>query len=69
MPTEFRDIIDGWKNLIFHKPEIEKLAHNRAIICANCEYSNLGLCTKCNCPLITKCRAKKNTCPTNKWPE
>ena len=73
MPTEFRDIIDGWKHLIFHDPNREKLAHNRAIICSVCEYSKLGFCTKCDtgipCPLVTKCRSKKNLCPTNKWPE
>jgi len=35
--SKINNIISGWKNYIFHKPEIEQIANDRAEHCAKCD--------------------------------
>jgi hypothetical protein len=60
-------IYDGWGNLIFPSPEVEKLAKTRADICASCDDNKNNICGKCGCYIPAKCRAREDKCPVNKW--
>lgn len=64
---KYREITEGWKNLAFENPEVEKIAKDRATICADCPFSSIGLCTKCGCPLKAKTRSLQSKCPEGKW--
>lgn len=65
------EILDGWKHFLIRTPVTEKVAKERARICASCEYSgevihnNLHVkgCTECGCPLAFKTRSMKSSCP------
>lgn len=72
-------ITQGWTNLIWENPEIEKIAHKRAEICATsgengnpCErliaVKKRGiLCGKCYCLIEAKVRTPGERCPIGKW--
>ena len=64
---KLKNIIEGWKNLIWLDPRIEKLAITRAGICADCESNKLSICIKCNCWIPAKVRAITEKCPIAKW--
>lgn len=64
---KFREITEGWKNVAFENPEVEKIANDRATICAGCPFSKAGICTKCGCPLKAKTRSIQSKCPEGKW--
>lgn len=36
------NILNGWKNYVFKNKDIEELAKQRAVICANCDFSKKG---------------------------
>lgn len=75
---KFLRIAEGWKNVVFKSPLVEKLAQVRAKICSDCphavesswlqtvgEYIKeiKGLkCGLCNCPLSAKTRSVKEGC-------
>lgn len=65
--SKLQEILNGWKNVIWEKPEIEKLAMDRALVCSNCFYNVNNICTSCGCPLIAKTRSEYSKCPLNKW--
>lgn len=65
--TKLKQIIQGWKNLVFKDPEIEKLALKRAEICSTCKNNNASICIECGCPLAAKTRSPKETCPIQLW--
>lgn len=72
-------IAEGWENVVFKSPTVEKLAQVRAKICSTCTHAvesswlqNLGdeiteikglKCDLCNCPLSAKTRSTKESCP------
>lgn len=69
-------IFEGWKNLIFEDPEVEKVALPRLEICAKCPIRTNGICdstksingTKgCGCPLKAKVRSLNSKCPRGLW--
>lgn len=78
---KFTDIANGWKNVVFPSPTVEKLAHVRAKICSECPHAveskwtqALGdkieeiqgrKCELCGCPLSAYTRSVKNTCSHN----
>lgn len=64
---KFKEIKEGWQNLLFKDPEIEKMANERAAICAACPFNLHSVCEKCGCPLAAKTRSPKSKCPENKW--
>lgn len=64
---ELNDIVVGWKNVIFTDKEVEKMAFERAQICAACPFNKNSVCTKCHCPLAAKTRSPKSKCPEGKW--
>jgi ribosomal protein L37E len=67
--SKFKEIISGWTNLVFHSPEAEKLANERAKICGRCQYNKFSICSQCGCPLSAKTRSTSatNKCPMGKW--
>lgn len=65
--SKFQEIINGYKNLIWEKPEIEKLAMDRAVICSECPENKNNVCNICKCPLISKTRSEYSRCPKNLW--
>ena len=61
--------LNGWKNLIFKKANVEQLAGQRRLICDRCEYRELITCGLCGCPLAAKQRATSASCPDGRWLE
>jgi hypothetical protein len=61
------EIIDGFKNLVWENPRIEKIAMDRAVICSDCIYNVQNTCSQCGCFLIAKTRSEYSKCPMNKW--
>ena len=60
-------IIEGWENVIFEDPEVEKIAKYRALRCATCDFNKLNFCTKCTCPIIAATRSMDKDCPIGRW--
>lgn len=81
MKIDFKGLMEGLKNSIFVKEEIEKLAKERTDICKGCshnsdhqkQYNNYKTlrpdfhCTVCGCDLHMKTRCLACACPINKW--
>ena len=65
--SKLSNIISGYKNLIWEKPEIEKLAMDRALVCGECSDNINNVCNICKCPLISKTRSEFSHCPKNLW--
>lgn len=65
--SKLKEILNGWTNVIWEKPEVEKMAMDRAIICADCIYNVNNTCSQCGCLLIAKTRSEYSKCPMNKW--
>lgn len=65
--NKLMNIYDGWKNLVFPNPEVERMAKGRAEVCASCDENKNNICGKCGCYVPAKCRAKEDKCPLNKW--
>lgn len=72
----FREIIEGWANLLFVDAKVEEIALKRLHICKLCEYNNttpdikmLSVCTLCHCPLEAKSRSLTAKCDKDKWPD
>jgi rRNA maturation endonuclease Nob1 len=65
--SKLQEILNGWKNVIWEKSEIEKLAMNRAVICSSCDKNVDNVCQSCGCPLIAKTRSEYSKCPEGKW--
>lgn len=75
-------ILSGWKNFIDKSEVVEKIAEERAAICAACPDAKQGklltfvndslkeiqghYCGVCNCPLSAKIRSN-DICPKRKW--
>lgn len=64
--SKLSEITEGWKNLVFKSPHVEKVARARASICATCPHAG-RTCAKCGCVLESKIRSMKSKCPINKW--
>lgn len=76
-------IISGWKNYLWKNVEVERLAAKRAMKCAGCDHAIESkyevlhdhklkeiqgmVCDMCLCPLSTKLRSEKESCPLEKW--
>lgn len=65
--SKFNEIVSGWKNVVFKTPEIEEMAHKRALICAACPHNVDRVCQECGCPLVAKTRSPESKCPMKKW--
>jgi hypothetical protein len=66
-----KEIVEGWKNVIIHDDEVEKIASTRKAICDTCpnKVIQLGMecCSLCHCPLVAKTRSLDSVCPDGKW--
>lgn len=76
MVNMLEEIINGWGNLIVRDPDVEKVAIQRAKICAECDELSNGFigvylnCKKCGCyiPAKVRCSGEKcKGCPLGKW--
>ena len=65
--SKLHSILEGWKNVFWPSEEIKKTAHERAIICTDCEKNVSGICSVCGCVLIAKTRSPHESCPLKKW--
>jgi len=77
------DIYEGWKAYTVSDPVAEKIARERATVCAKCPKAIKGSfevilpdsikeikglkCSECGCPLSTATRSKEYECPIGKW--
>lgn len=70
--------MEGIKNHIFPKKEVEEISRLRLDICNTCEYHSSNKenykslrsdkhCTICGCPLVTKTKSLGTNCPIDKW--
>jgi len=64
-------IYEGWSNLIFEDPEVEKVALPRLEICSKCPIRTNGVCDSskggCGCVTSAKARCLTCKCPKDKW--
>ena len=68
--SQLSEIYEGWKNLTFPSPEIEKEAKRRIIICVTNECKKFRAnksCMLCGCYMPAKVRSPKSKCRLNKW--
>lgn len=69
------EILEGWKNLVWENPKVEKVAKTRLDVCAGCilrsDYPEpvklSSVCTGCGCNIEAKVRCVKCVCPEKKW--
>lgn len=66
---KYSEIVEGWTNWIWKNEEVEKVAQERAAICAGCDSNKNNTCKECGCPLFAKTRSMKETnkCDLDKW--
>lgn len=75
MALKIKEILEGWKNLVWEDPEVEAIAKKRIETCAECnsrsnypqEVNLMSRCLACGCVIEAKTRCKGCTCPLNKW--
>jgi len=78
--SSIKNILEGWKNVVWKNPKVEEVAKNRLEICGTCELNVDGVCSKkkeiqykgelrrgCGCPLRAKLRSMDEECPLGKW--
>jgi hypothetical protein len=76
MSSVFREIIEGWTNLIFENPIVEEIAKKRIAICAGDDdndikkcafFTGFKTCEKCGCYMPAKVRSLQSDCPEKYW--
>ncbi len=71
MKNKFKEIGEGWLNVIIKNAEIEEEAQRRLSICNGCEKKDsmigVDVCSLCHCPLLAKARSSDSECPLNRW--
>ena len=66
--SRLSEIFEGWKNLTFPNPTIEKEAKKRMEICVDCDSLNhRNFCNKCGCYMPAKVRSPKSKCRLRMW--
>lgn len=68
--SRLQEIFEGWKNLTFQNPTIEKEAKRRIAICLKNDCKKLNdrnYCALCGCYMPAKVRSPKSHCRMNKW--
>jgi len=59
---KLKSIKEGWENVIWPDPEVEKIATERIEICAKCNQNEGNWCTDCNCYIPAKARSLSEEC-------
>jgi ribosomal protein L37E len=83
MSSKAERIFNGWYNLLTKDKVAEKVAEERAQICARCPFAvektllifvkddleeiEGMACERCGCPLSAKLRSINEKCPENLW--
>ena len=65
--NKFERIVEGWGNLAFKNADVEKLAKERAKICAVCQQNNNEWCKMCGCYIPAKVRSRAEICDGGLW--
>lgn len=67
--TQFQEIVDGWKNLIFKNPVTEEIGKKRLEICLACQHRKevTNRCGICNCYIPAAVRSSQKRCFKGKW--
>ena len=68
--SQLSEIFEGWKNLVFPNPQIEKLAIKRITICAEntCKkFRENNTCAMCGCYMPAKVRSRRSKCLKGLW--
>lgn len=66
--SKLLEIYNGWKNLTFENPIVEKQAKKRIEICVKCnKLNNRNFCILCGCYMPAKVRSIKSHCRLKKW--
>ena len=64
---QIRTGVDGWKNTLVRRGDVELIAAERIAVCDACEHQSGLTCGICGCPLVAKTRAREATCPDGRW--
>lgn len=66
-----KEILSGWRNLLFTDEEVEKIAKERLDICnscpSKCKLGGIEICKECYCPIQAKSRSLESNCPKDLW--
>ncbi len=69
--SKLKEILNGFANLVWPNPRVEKIAHDRAIICAACDTNVNNFCSiqkgGCGCFIPAKTSSEYSSCPKNFW--
>ena len=68
--SQLQEIYEGWKNLLFENPKVEKIAKERIKICVGCtKLKSNNSCEICGCYMPAKTRSMGSHCPDEppKW--
>jgi len=60
--NKLKSIMEGWRNVIWSDPVVEKIAMERIEICAECDQNEGNWCTDCNCYIPAKARSLSEEC-------
>ncbi|MCF8372231.1 MAG: hypothetical protein K9H64_11455 [Bacteroidales bacterium] len=65
-----KEILIGWRNLIFGNPQTRQLAKERMEICGTCEHASRSVylhCDRCGCYIPAKANSPDSNCPVGLW--
>lgn len=65
--NKIKSIVNGYKNLIWKKEQLEPLFQQRLNTCSNCSENIGGICKLCGCIIQAKTRSISEVCPANYW--
>ena len=64
----FKQIIEGWSNLVIRDDSVEPMAKKRLEICVDCpNFTVMHTCKLCGCYMPAKTRSLTARCDINKW--
>jgi len=63
--VDIKAIIEGYWNVLIPKEEVEEIAAERRLICADCEHKKETKCGICGCPIFATTRSMRSKCPDN----
>ena len=59
---KLKSIKEGWINVLWPDPEVEKIAVDRASVCAECSENDGNWCMDCMCFIPAKIRSLAERC-------
>jgi len=65
--SKSKEILSGFKNLLFKNEKIEGQAAIKMEYCFKCPHKKDLTCGKCGCLLAAKIRSESSSCPVGNW--